>query len=359
MPAPAVYVPIPVITIDGTVDRALAGDVRSVLVEETTDGLYRCEATFDNYGARRAGIGYRYFDRQAVEFGKQIAIELGAGERARRVFDGRITAFEGVFPPEGGAQLVVLAEDRLQDLRMTRRSRTFENVTDADAISTIASEHGLSPDVRVSGPTHRVLAQWQQSDLAFVRERACRLGAEVWMEGTTLHVVRRTDRAAGPVDLEYGVNLRWLTIRADLAHQRSEVGVSGWDVAAKEAIEETVGDDALRSELGRDESGAAILARAFAPRRERIVDAAPATAEEARAIAEASFHQRARRFVSGTGLADGDGRIRVGGIVNLVDVGRPFEGAYYVTRVRHTYDGLRGFLTELDVERAGLGQAES
>lgn len=358
MPTPAVYVSLPVVSIDGTAEDTLAGDLRALLVEETTDGLYRCEATFTNYGARRAGVGYRYFDRQTLDFGKQLAVDLGAGDRARRVFDGRITAIEGVFPAEGGGQIVVLAEDRLQDLRMTRRSRTFEDSSDADVITTVASEHGLTPDLQLSGPTHSVVVQSNQSDLAFIRERARTLGAEVWVDGTTLHAAGRTDRADGRVDLEYGVNLRWLTIRADLAHQRSEVGVSGWDVAAKEAIDETADEAALSAELGSDTGGASILDQAFAARKERIVQTVPLTAEEARAIAEARYRERGRRFVSGTGLADGDGRIRVGTVVNLADVGGLFDGAYYVTRARHTYDELRGYLTELDVERAGLGPAE-
>jgi len=63
-----------------------------------------------------------------------------------------------------------------------------------------------------------------------------------------------------------------------------------------------------------------------------------------------------RRFVTGTGVADGDARIRVGSVVKLEGLGNLFNGNYYVTRVRHSYDGTYGFRTTFDVERPGSGQ---
>ena len=77
----------------------------------------------------------------------------------------------------------MLAEDRFQDLRMVRRSRTFEDVSDRDVIEQIAGEHGLTTDVDLDGPTYRVLAQVNQSDLAFLRERARAVDAELWLDG--------------------------------------------------------------------------------------------------------------------------------------------------------------------------------
>ena len=81
----------------------------------------------------------------------------------------------------------------------------------------------------------------------------------------------------------------------------------------------------------------------------------PLSAEEARVLAQAAFRARARRFLTGSGLADGDARIRVGGIVNLIDLGGLFDGRYYVVAARHLYDDSDGFRTEFDVERAALG----
>ena len=137
-------------------------------VHETVQGLYRAELRFGNWGPKDNAIGFLYFDRKKLDFGKALRLQL----ENDLLFDGRVSAIEAEFGEGSSPEISVLLEDRLQDLRMTRRTRSFQDVSDAQAIKRIASDHGLTPDVDVSGPTHKVLAQVNQSDLAFMRERA-------------------------------------------------------------------------------------------------------------------------------------------------------------------------------------------
>jgi phage protein D len=361
MAAPTLYTSRPVVALGGQRNDALSTDILTVLVEETTEGLFRCEATFNNYGANGNNADYLYFGRDVLDFGKDFVIQLGPGDLAREIFKGRISALEAEYPADGGGLLVVLAEDRLHDLRMARRSRVFEDVSDQDVMQQIAQEHSLDTDISVDGPTYKVLAQVNQSDLAFLRERARCINAELWVEDKKLFAHSRTDRASAlgdPIDVAYGVNLFSLSVRADLADQCTELGVAGWDVAAKDAIEETADESAISAELNDGESsGGSILQTAFAQRKERIVHMTPFTSEEARACAQARYRERARCFITGSGVADGDARIRVGTTMRIGGVGPLFNGKYYVSRVRHTYDGTYGFRTEFEVERPGLGKA--
>src|SRR5205823_15127015 len=119
--------------------------------------------------------------------------------------------------------LTVLAEDRFQDLRMTRRTRTFADMSDASVMQQLASDHGLTPDVDVTGPTHKVLGQLNESDLAFLRERARATDAEVWLSGRTLSAKAHARRNGGRVRFGYGNELIEFNVLADLAHQRSSV----------------------------------------------------------------------------------------------------------------------------------------
>ena len=364
MTAPTAYISQPRLKVGGRAAEGLSGDLLSLLVEETTEGLYRCEARFNNQGPRTGQVSFLYFGRDTIEFGEEFAVELGPESDARQVFLGRISAIEADYLPGGGSQISVLAEDKLQDLRMTRRTRTFEDMSDEDILNQIAGEHSLTPDLSLTGPTHKTVAQVNQSDLAFIRERARAVDAEVWVEGSNLLAKPRKDRAAGNVTLEHGVNLVSFTVRADLSHQVTEVGVSGWDVAAKEAIEETADAGAISEELGSNTGGGAILQEvagggAFVERKERVVHMAPLTSEEARTLAQARYRERARRFITGSGLADGNPQLRVGATVNLSSLGSLFDGEYLVVRVRHTYDTTFGYRTEFGVERPGIGPAES
>lgn len=70
----------PVISIDGIENAGLYANITALLVEETTEGLFRCEATFGNWG----GSGYIYFDRAVLDFGKTIAITIGQGMQEHR-----------------------------------------------------------------------------------------------------------------------------------------------------------------------------------------------------------------------------------------------------------------------------------
>src|SRR5262245_12400947 len=153
----------PIVTLAGRDDVSLTEGLLRLSILETTAGLYRCEAAFGNWGTVGKDIGFLYFDRKRLDFGKALQIKLGSAP----IFDGRITGIEACFPEGGAPELVVLAEDRLQDLRMTRRSVTFTDVTDADVFRRIAGDHSLTASVDAPGPKHKLLAQLNQSDLAF------------------------------------------------------------------------------------------------------------------------------------------------------------------------------------------------
>jgi len=109
----------PVISIDGTENAGLKANITALLVEETTEGLFRCEATFGNWGAG----GFLYFSRDILDFGKTIGITIGEGDARAQIFKGRISAIEAHYSKLATPDLVILAEDRLQDMRMTRRDK--------------------------------------------------------------------------------------------------------------------------------------------------------------------------------------------------------------------------------------------
>jgi phage protein D len=351
----AFYASRPSLKIDGREVANLEEGLLSLSVEETTAGLFSCEACFGNWGSGEGEVGFLYFDLEVFDFGRELEVTLGDGDSRATAFSGRITALEGRYPRQAAPELMVLAEDRCQDLRMVRRTRTFENMRDRDVFESIAREHGLTPEIDLDGPTYCTLAQLNQSDLAFLRERARAVDAEVWVEGTSLFAQARRRRRAEAVTLTYGQGLRELVVSADLAHQRTRLAVGGWDVAGKEAIEEEVGEEAVSGELAGGTSGSRTLEDAFGERAERIVHTVPLSRDEARAVAESHYRSAARRFLCGEGVAEGDARIRVAARLTLAGVGPLYDGAYYVTAARHTFDPKNGYQTWFCLERPGLG----
>jgi len=343
----------PTVNLGGQDKADLSAQLLNLAIWENSLGLYRCEASFGNWGNVNGKIGFRHFDRATIDFGKAIKIKIGDDV----LFEGRVMGMTAAFPDGAPPRLMVLADDRLQDLRMTRRTRTFADKSDSDAIRSIASDHSLTADIDASGPTHKVLAQVNQSDLAFLRERANAVGAEVWVEGTKLCVKKRSARSSGTVALTWQNQLREFVVTADLASQRTAVSVSGWDVSGKQAIKADAADSAVSSELGNDTSGFSIL-KNIAQRKENLAHPVPVTSNEAQSAADAFFRTSARRFVTGRGVAETSKALRVGAQVDLKEIGPLFSGKYTVTAVCHRFDGTSGLRTEFEVERPGIGQAK-
>jgi uncharacterized protein len=342
----------PTVVLAGQDDASLTNGLLDLRIAERVDGLYACEAAFGNWGPSGGGTGYLYFDRKDLDFGKDFAVKLKTDD----LFQGRITGIRARFGEGTPPAVVVLAEDRLQDLRMVRRTRTFAEVSDQDVFQQIASDHSLQTDLDIGGPSYKVLAQLEQSDLAFLRERAWAVDAELWVSDKTLSARKRPNRGGQALTLSYGHGLRELDVAADLAGQRTKLDVSGWDVSGKQGLKEEADDSVLGAELGAADSGASILSSAFGDRVETVGQLVPLTSAEARARVEALFKHQARRFVAGWGVAETDAKLRVGAKVTLDGLGPLFGGDYYVTESVHRFDRVRGMRTEIHVERPGLGR---
>lgn len=344
----------PTVAIDGTESDSLTGGLLSLRVREDVHGLSNCEAEIGNWGPNGSRSGYLYFDRGQLDFGRSIDVRI----TNQVVFTGAITGIEARFPGGGVPSVVVLAEDRFQELRMKRRTRTFLDTSDLEVFRTVAGDHGLTPDIGVRGPSYRVLAQLNQSDLAFARERARALDAELWISDSTLHVQPRSSRNARPLPLGYPGQLRDFRVLADVADQATSIEVTGWDIAGKQAMDERADLSVLGGELAGGDSGPDVLSRAFGERKETIANAVPQTSTEARARAEAAMMRRTRRFLLGQGIALSDPTLRVGATVRLSGLGPLFDGDFYVAGATILFDGAQGLRTEIEVERGWLGRPQ-
>jgi phage protein D len=349
----------PAFTVGGQLQSAMARDVTLVRIEEDIDGLSRLEARFIALGPADSGESQRinWLDGRVLDFGKALRVGMGPSTAQVDLFDGKVSALELSLDAGRAPELSCLAEDSLMDLRMTRRFKTYEQLSDADLVQQIAAQHGLGAQADVDGPTYAMVQQWNQSDLAFLRERARRLGADVWVAQGTLHMATR-DRRQGPrLTLIQGNTLLQVTLSADLAHQRSEVKVGGYDDERAEAIDEDASATVVAAEAQGHAHGIDVLQRAFGERPSHRVRDVPLKGEEGRALAKAALLARARRFVRAVGIADGNTELRVGTVLKLERVTPLFEGdGYYVTRVRHQFDLSNGYRTHFEAERAWIGQ---
>ncbi len=358
MTEPLFFTSSPVFQVDGEDKGELARDLLRLEVEETSNGLKTLQARFLAVGplTGQEDEGLMYLDGRILDFGRHLQVSIGPPEMQRIIFDGYISALEVEFREGHEHEICVCAEDRLMDLRMVRRMKTYEETSDADIAEAIAQEHGLTPAVEAEGPSYDRIQQWNMSDLAFLRERGRLIQAEVWVDEDTLHFKTRDRRGGTTLTLVRGADLVTVKVYADLAHQRTHVRVSGFDAQARETIDEEADASTIRGEVSAGRTGPEVLQSAFGERVSHRVREVPLEASEAADWARSEMLRRARSFVTVEGVTRGTPDLIVGSSIELVQIGAPFDGeGYYVTRVRHTYDLAQGHRTQFHAERATLG----
>jgi phage protein D len=348
----------PVFKVDGQDVAALGtGCFRLEAMEDDT-GLCSLEAVFLNldHPAEGKPVDFLYFDGKVLDFGKKIEVGFQVTGTPVTIFQGVVTAIGGEFPEAREPELILHAEDALAPLRMRRRTRVFDDASDSDIVQQVASDAGLSPTARLDGPTHVQHWQVNQSDLDLLRERTGAVDGMLTSRDTAVTAAARGDAADSPIRLSNYNELLRFSVLADLAHQRTEVRVHGWDVSAKQAIHETSGNADARAIAGAGgRTGPDVLAGIWSEAAEDMHLEMPATTAEARALAKAMMQRRARGFVRGRGMANGDPKLRVGARVELVEIGALFSGVYQLTSVRHTFDMSYGYHTHFEASRADLG----
>jgi uncharacterized protein len=345
----------PVFTVAGRNEGALARDLLRLDVEEGALGLRTLVAHLHPVGPDSDGSAdsLSYLDGALLDFGAEIGVTIGPADGERQLFTGAVSALEVTFAEGTSPYVTVFAEDALMPLLLASGTATYEDTTDAGIAEAVADRHGLDAATDADGPTYRMVQQWDQSDLAFLRERALRVAAEVWLDADgVLHFATRDKRPGADLLLVQGNELVEVHARADLAHQRADVQVLGWDDDVADQVAGLAGDEVVLAETTGGRTGPSIAASVYhGPRLTRTRRDAP-VAGTADAYAAAELLRRARGFVTVDGTTAGTPDLLPGAHLTLSRVGRPFEGdGYRVVHARHSYDVTVGYRTAFRAER--------
>jgi phage protein D len=350
----AVYSARPTIELDGaTVDRVSLG-LMSMIVTESIDGLASLEVSLANWTSHERGAELAFDAGSEVALGVGIRVNAGPAGEQRRIFAGRISGIEIVAGEREPPALVVRAEDGLIAARLARRTRVYADVSLSDLAQQIGQALGLVVNVRDLPAVTATFAQFNESDLAFLRRVLARYDCAVRIDGDSLLVAPRI-AASATIDLALSSQLRRVQATADLAHQCTAVTASGWDAARGSAFTQQASGTQLGA--GRGVTGAQLLARSFGERPQHLGALACIDDGEAGALTRAAFDQRARRFVTARGTAEGNPQLRAGTLVALHGLGTRFDNDYEVLECTHRFDLAEGYQTDFTACSAYLAVA--
>ncbi len=248
------------------------------------------------------------------------------------LFRGEVTGIEFEHTGGGPPELIVTVDDPIYKMAASTVSRTFLNQGYADIISTLISDHGLSPEVTVTGGQPEYTLQ-SGTDLEFLDAVSRRTDC-AWSYDPTSQKVRVARPAVGTAVLTLGIDddLHRLSVRAS-ARNAGEVTVRGWDPkkgVAVEAKNETL--PSAESELVTAYPGRTTTARTT-----RVVTGlGPTTVEEAKQLATSLARDARSEAVTLRGTTTLAGLLNPGDSVRITS--KPVVGTYLVTEVEHLWD---------------------
>jgi phage protein D len=288
---------------------------------------------------------FELFDKGSFTIGTRVEIAFRAEGDPVVVTSGEITAISVEPGASGRHELVLAGFDLTHRMARVPKSRSFQRITDADIAARIAGEYGLDVDVDGTGAAHDYVLQAGETDYAFLRRRAARIGFDVWIAEKKFYFKKTPRSTAAPPKLVYGKNLARFTTRFSAAERSDEVEIRGWDQLGKVAIT----GRADQAEPGTDAPAAQELSdaaqRAFG-RVKRNAGQFPVTDQaEADALASSLLLRATGEEVVLRGETAGDPLIGAGAKVHVEGIGSRMTGDYRVTSVEHTYGATRPYLT--------------
>ncbi|MGC9503801.1 VgrG-related protein [Baaleninema sp.] len=324
----------------------LIEDILQVTVEESlhVPAMFVLVIKNDYFPGRENEQAWKHQD--LMEIGKEIDIGFVSSttestafseEKEGYIFSGEITAIETHFTERSQAPIVIRGYDVSHRLHRGRWNRSFQNMTDSDIVKKLAGEAGIQlGNIDNSGTACEYLFQQNQTNMEFLRERAARLGFELFVSDGKLNF--RKPKQDQKLQLKWLKDIQSFRVRVSSAEQVKEVEVRAWDYKTKKPIVSKATGEKLLTETGHGQGSSSSTQFKGKPNNPtlRIVDRPVSCAKEADTMAQALFDELSGQFVYADARAEGNPEIRPGRVIELQDMGK-HDGDYYITETRHTY----------------------
>ncbi|MDP9293728.1 MAG: VgrG-related protein, partial [Actinomycetota bacterium] len=281
----------------------------------------------------------RAVDQSPFQIGKSLEVQLGSlGERStKKVFKGEIVSEEPIFEA-AHAEVTVRAYDKAHRLNRDRKTRTFQDVTAGDIVSTVAGDHGLSPEVDATSDTFDYVQQSMETDWELLWRLALMYDRELVVDDQKLKFRKGTEAYGTEVTLRYTEGLTAFRPRITGAAEVKKVTVRGWDMKQKQTIVGESESPTLRSDAPASSAhGTAASDGGASGNGTLISDQAPVTVSHATSIATSIMQRLASASIEAEGSAFGLPTLRAGINVKIEGVGTRFSGKYRLSSVTHVW----------------------
>lgn len=266
--------------------------------------------------------------------GNKIEIAIGYDQKDTVVFQGIVVQQGLEIHPAGSSTVVVDIADQAMAMTLARRNAVFTNIKDSSLISSLIAQNGLSASVSATQTVYEDIVQYYATDWDLMVMRAELNGFVVTASGGKV-TVGMPDTSQTPVlTVTYGESILDLELQMNAATQYASSAIKSfsWDEATQKLVSAGPGSLSV-TEPGNVSS--AQLAKTF--------NISPFTQQTGATIPSAGLQDWSTAELLKSKLSKIRGEIRFqgsalaqpGAMIQLAGLGDRFDGAAYISGVRH------------------------
>ncbi len=354
--------------------KVLQSDIDALVITSELDYPDTCKLTLSHTGMEKHGASLTVTD--------PLSIKASHGDADNDfAFIGEISGLQPVYAgrDQRKGTLVVRALNALHRLSRGKRSCTYVrddgSLTDKDIINellkrypTLTASFGVEGNSNTQPPEVKYFHVFQhnQTDLEFLRLRAARIGCYILARDNKL-IFSKRDSASSGLTLSTGatykkgregdtLSLETFSPRVSTATQVTQVQVRSFMPDQRQHLVCIAPDQGSTLPKLGPETGADATKDMYKDAVLVRVDVPFSTKEEGNAIAMSILNERVLDYVTAEGTVPGDARLKPGIVVDILTGDRRFDGPYFVTYVRHSYDAVleQPYTTEFRASRDAI-----
>ncbi len=303
----------------------------SCKVERTINRVSR--ATVALLDGNRLTQGFKASESKYFVPGNEIEILAGYEHSTKSIFKGVIIS-QGI-KARGGAtsELQISCADKSLKMTLGRKSKYFEQKTDADIIQELIKANGLEAKVKATTHKYPTQVQYYATDWDFICSRAEANGLMITNKDGEVKVDKPSLSTKPVYQLNFGENVLDFDLNLDAENQMQDVLSKSWDVKSQKVIQGKSKEPSLNHQ--GDISGKT-LAEVLNIKDFQLQSSASIDQTELKSWADAQLLKARMSSITGYVEFFGNADVYPDDLLELKGFGNRFNGNAYVAGVVHT-----------------------
>lgn len=275
--------------------------------------------------------------------GREIEIMAGSLDNPVSLFNGLVIRQSLKVRERTAPQLIVECRHKAVKLTVGRKNAYFFDNTDSEIISALLYKASICGNVESTAVSHKQQVQYSSTDWDFLLARAESNGKMVFTNDDRVTVKAPAFDGEEICTLHFGSTVLEMDTEIDARLQYSAVKSFTWDAAQQIVVDKEAADPGVKGpgNLETDDLASVLSLDHYKLQHSSVTEA------EAQAWADAHWLKSKMSKVSGRAKCEGIGSVNPGDTVRLSGVGERYNGSVYITGVRHDFDLVQGWKTNI------------